>query len=45
MDLTALRLSLIEGGELTITLTTMTRLARLVGLRAGAMLNPESGEA
>ena len=40
MGLTALRLSLIKSGELTITLRTMTRLARLVGLRAGAMLNP-----
>lgn len=37
MDLRALRLSLIEDGQLTITLKTMTELARRVGLGASAM--------
>ena len=38
MGLTPLRLLLIEGGHLTITLATMAELAQLVGLAPNAML-------
>lgn len=38
--LTTRRLSLIEDGDLMITLRTMTELARLAGLKASAMLTP-----
>ena len=43
MGLTARRLSLIEDGDMVITLRTMTGLARLAGLKASAMLTPATG--